>query len=426
MRRLLPLLSVVALGCNPGAFEDFVGAAAERVDDAGQRNEDAQVSPAADAAGVDARVVDASTVQDARTQDAIVEPTDAEVVDSGPAQPELDSCGQRRPRTQLAIADNGVTFAGSIAENPQVQPRWPTSVVAIDQDTWWLFGPAYRPSSVLLQTTDSITRAPRAMPYALAEAADAAPAPTPFLPALDVDRAQLASGEQLVHNTGNVMLTSERDGLLFYAVGALGAGLKVRSLGTRLADVHFEGGKATATPRSALVLGPTTTPFRHGVLAEGYVYLYGCVQNVFTAYDCVVARAPVAEAGVGASYQFRTTGGWSSDYTSATYVISGARDELSISFNPFLQRYLAVHLYGIAAQLNLSTSRQPDGPWEPLGVIELPPPEGGQITHYGGMEQPALAELCGRKLVLSYVFGRADNASELRRIEVLLREEPAP
>jgi hypothetical protein len=427
MRRLLPLLPLVTLGCNPGAFEDFVAAGGERAGDAATPVQDA-APDARDAAGpgLDAGgpASDASTSPPSApgTDDAQVRDAQAVPVDSGTPAPTIDECGQVRPRTPAQSAIQTVSMAGTIPQSDKVQPRWSTDLIVVGDDAWWLFGLAYRPSSLLIQSTDSITRTSRAMPFDLSEAAPDAPAPAPFLAPLDADRAQLLSGEQLVHNTGNVLLTSASDGLLFYDAGALGAGFAIRNLGTRVAKVHFEAGQARATPQAQLVFGPNMAPFRYGVRDGGYVYLYACPDNGFS-YECMVARAREEQATDGASYQFRTTGGWSSDFSAATIVMNGARDELSVSFNPYLQRWLAVHLFGFNAssELHLRTAPKPEGPWEPFGVIPLPPPEGGQIGHFGGIEHPELATLCGRKLALTYLFGRAGDVSELRRLEVLLR-----
>jgi Domain of unknown function (DUF4185) len=426
-----PLLMLASAACNPTDFDDLLG------------KETAPVEAGTREAGVLAdgsRTFDASRpgVMDAigdAARDAALRADAAVAVDSAVSKPDAqaglpmlpDLCGQLRPATPAESgidSDGGVVFLAALAQSALVQPRAVTDVSRLGDRYWWLFGTAFKLDSLLLENTDSISTAPLDRPYELAETLPGAGVPTSFLPASVVDRAQLSMYEQLQHVTGNLITTGFNDGLVFYSPGALSGdanGLALRPLGTRVASVHVDNQNAQVTPVSELLFGANAPSFRFGLRAEDYIYLYGCPKRSSDShFECLLARAPVNEATKAASYKFRTTGGWSNDLSAASAVLSDTRDEISVSYNPYLQRYLAVHLVWIEAKLRLQTAPRPEGPWETFADIPLPPPEGGQISHFAGVEHPELSARCGRQLSLTYMHARAVG-SELRRLEVNLR-----
>lgn len=437
LRTAYPLLLLASAACNPAAFDDLLSketsAADAAASDAGIRP-DASRAPDATLPGVMDAASDAATARDASSAvDANGEEErgegDSGANDGGSDAGQLvlpDLCGQIRPATpaQSGIDPNGgVTFPGALPQNTLLLSRAVSDVSRLGDRYWWLFTAAFKLNSLLLENTDSLSAAPLASPYELAEVQPDAGVPTSWLPALDADRAQLEIGEQLEHLTGNVIATGLSDGLAFYTPGALSGSnnvLVLRPLGTRVATVHVDNDGAHATPLPDLLFGASAPSFRYGLRAEEFIYLYGCPRRDSDGmYSCLLARAPVSEATQAASYKFRTTGGWSNDLSAASVVLDNARDDISVSWNPYLQRYLAVHLVWINAKLRLSTAPRPEGPWEQFAEIALPPPEGGQISHFAGVEHPELASRCGRQLVLTYLHARATN-SEVRRIEVTL------
>ncbi len=425
MRGLAPLSLLALAACAPGKFDHLVGAtSAANGDGGGALGSDASAdgSPASPDASLDA-----ARANDEAGAVLVDAGRDASTTASDAAPPPMrDECGQRLPSPeQFGFEDGGVAMLAPIALSTFVQPQYPTSVVTVGDEDWWLFKVGFAPNSVYATSTDSIAKAPKAMPYVLDVAAANAPAPTSFIPLTPADRDALASGELLMHETGNIMMTGPNDGLLFYAPTALGfkdGQLYPRGFGTRLANVHFENGSAQATALPTLVFGPDKPAFRYGIIDGGYVYLYGCSDAGFGTSTCVVARAPQAQAAQGASYQFLSSAGWSNDFTFAAPVLDRTRDDLSISYNPFLRRYLAVHQLGLASEIYLLTATAASGPWEPLGSITLPPPLQQGAAHAGALEQPALATQCGRRLVLTYLFSKNGSDNELRHIEVTLRE----
>jgi hypothetical protein len=413
----------VLSACSPHPFHELV----DPLEDAGAQPdaalvEDARTPPldAAIDATADATIDAQPRAPDAQHtggQDAMA-PRDAAALDA--ATFKLDGCGQRLPQTPAQSAIESVAEGGTIAQSARVLPRAPTDLARLGGRNWWLFPSAFLPS-LRLQATDSISGSTPQQPYALDEVGKL---PTSFLPALDADRTALRDGEQLTYQPGSLLATTGNDALAFYgpmaSSSAMGAFL-ARSLGTRVAKVHVDGDKASATPVSELLFSPGLPQFRFGLIDGGYVYLYGCSSDAFSDAYCKLARARRNDATRGASYQFRASGGWSNDFSAAVDVLGDARAELSISHNAYLNSYLAVHFAGLTSTVWLQTAPRPEGPWQKLDEIALDPPDGTQDAHSRAIEHPELAEQCGRKLVVTYLHAAAAG-NELRRLEVTLRQ----
>lgn len=426
------VLSLLLVACNPRSFDDFLAPAEAAERDAGTRRDASVIDAAAQEDTVNAEVDptplrDASSAQDGEAVDDV---DAAAEIDAGTqAGGTKDSCGQLRPAQPMrpGIEDGGVVFAGDIAQHPQLSARSVTDIVAFGGRYWWLFGPSFKANSWQLENTDSVTWSNEQQPYTLDEAKPNAPLPGVFIPAVEADRMVVGSNQQLTHLTGSVIVPPLfGDVLVFYAPSALSFTtdwFDLRALGTRVATIRVNGTQATATPLPQLLFGPDKLSFRFGLREGSYVYLYGCQRNSTGDSGCMVARAPLSQATNGANYQFRTSGGWSNDYSAAGYVLFNARDELSVSYNEFLRSFLAVHLRGNESVIVLQTAPRPEGPWQVLDEIQVPPPpSGGLPMHFTAVEHPELASQCGRKLVITYLHGSLP--SVLRRVEVTLRQAP--
>lgn len=98
---------------------------------------------------------------------------------------------------------------------------------------------------------------------------------------------------------------------------------------------------------------------------------------------------------------------WSRTVSEAADVegLSDFPNELSVSYNTYLNAYLAVHSVGISEKIRLSTAPSPWGPYTLLAEIGAPHQAFAQAFCYAGKEHPELAEQHGRIVYITY----ADN-----------------
>lgn len=152
----------------------------------------------------------------------------------------------------------------------------------------------------------------------------------------------------------------------------------------------------------------------HGAFdQDGFVYSYDCQTNPNAADEqtgaaheapCHALRVPRAKVHDGASYEAWDGTQWQSDYGRAVAVIDHVSGELSVAYNSYLGKYLAVHP-GRDAIL-VETAATPVGPFEtlPTGVLLQ------NNLVYLALEHASLRANCERTLYLSYVqFGSQDN-----------------
>ena len=98
---------------------------------------------------------------------------------------------------------------------------------------------------------------------------------------------------------------------------------------------------------------------------------------------------------------------WSEDVSKAADVegLDEFPNELSVSYNPYLGGYLAVHSIGINEKIRLSLAPNPWGPYRTIGEIGAPHRALAKAFCYAGKEHPELAQDNGRIIYLTYVDG---------------------
>jgi len=148
------------------------------------------------------------------------------------------------------------------------------------------------------------------------------------------------------------------------------------------------------------------------VVTEGdvdYVYVYGCqpnpgnpdeAQNGLHASPCRIARVPRNDAATGESYRYWTGMTWSADVSQAAVVLDHASSGLSVSYNAYLAKYLAVH-----SDVNSVVVRwadRPEGAWNMLGKFDTIMATGAFGSTFGAVELPALRDACQRVTYVSY------------------------
>jgi hypothetical protein len=151
-----------------------------------------------------------------------------------------------------------------------------------------------------------------------------------------------------------------------------------------------------------LFVAPEPQFVNGGVIVDGFVHLYGC-DPVPDAIDseCRVARAPLGQATARAAWQVWNGAAWSSDLRSGQTVLHGAPGQVSVSWNPYLGSYLAVHGAILSNEVVFHTAPHPEGPWSDARHL-FTGRHGSSQSDYAALEHPELARDAGRTLVVSY------------------------
>ncbi len=141
-----------------------------------------------------------------------------------------------------------------------------------------------------------------------------------------------------------------------------------------------------------------------------WLYLFGVVQDAHSVQQCYMARVKPGEIENFNSYEYLVTSSpeWSKNIIDANPVFTGMPNELSVSYNHYLKKYMAVHSLDLTGKIVARFSDQPYGQWsEPLELfqikserkINLPYP----VLIYAGKEHPELAEENGKIIYVTYI-----------------------
>ncbi|GAB4318122.1 MAG: hypothetical protein Kow0059_11410 [Candidatus Sumerlaeia bacterium] len=160
---------------------------------------------------------------------------------------------------------------------------------------------------------------------------------------------------------------------------------------------------------------------------DGFLYVFGVLKDAGGVQRCHVARVPSDRIEDRAAYEYLaepaperqgaahegsgTKGGpaWTGDPRRSVPIMSGMPNELSVSWNPRLGRYLAVHSLDLTGRIVGRTAPHPWGPWsEPVVLWTVVPPRlDYEVPYppliYAGKEHPELAEEDGRVIYVTYV-----------------------
>jgi hypothetical protein len=396
--------------CNPNAFDQLTDSA--RAVDSGPERSDAGESdraPGVNAgrgaapppATIDAGTRDAAVTHDA-TADAEAEIDDAAVspVDAG-----SDGCVPAADLDELQIQ---TTELGELAVPDLHEPR-AGPAVRIGQRVLWTFWVDGWSHGVWTDVP--------AEPLTATPALQAPAPPVPLLPAVAVPVNMTAS-------IGGAVAVSETEALIYFSsfyILQLGqVGLARVGLDATQAEVIHAAGELFRHPPPVDPQAPP--PWRprfyagalvHAEPDDTYVYVYACDPNPAapdelpggaSADPCRLARAPIAQASDGAAYRYWNGEDWDSNVDAARAVMDGVPGRLSVSYNAYLERFLAVHTAGASSRVTLRWADRPEGPFHPLGQFETLPANGAYGFTFEAIEQPALRDECHRTLFVTYTL----------------------
>ena len=153
-------------------------------------------------------------------------------------------------------------------------------------------------------------------------------------------------------------------------------------------------------------------------ISNGTLYAYGCDYN----NGCQLGKVDPSSAQDRSAWSFYAgNGNWSSNITDAISVFNDA-NILSISWNAYLQRYLAVYSPPFSQNVVLRTSENPEGPWssEIVAFVAMQPAGGGNV--YDALAHAEYDANGGQTIFVSYSRATpAPFSSEVRLVSVTLQ-----
>jgi len=152
--------------------------------------------------------------------------------------------------------------------------------------------------------------------------------------------------------------------------------------------------------------GAAVLPVREKNLA----YLYGVRKAADGTQNASVARVRLDALTDLAAYEYLAAAGptWSRDPAESVTLFVGPPNELSVSFNPYLGQYLAVHSMNLSGLIVGRTSPDPWGPWSdaiPLWRVHptRTPLTGFPNMIYAAKEHAELSREGGRIVYVTFI-----------------------
>ncbi len=138
-----------------------------------------------------------------------------------------------------------------------------------------------------------------------------------------------------------------------------------------------------------------------------WVYAAG-MRDTGGMHTCTLMRLPEAAPTLaGCEYYAggKTKPRWSRNPGDAVEVqgISNFPGELSISYNHYLGRYLALHTIGLSQKVQISLAEHPWGPYQPFAVVGARHRLFSKALCYAAKEHPELAEQNGKAIYFTFV-----------------------
>ncbi|HVZ40468.1 MAG TPA: DUF4185 domain-containing protein [Candidatus Kapabacteria bacterium] len=302
----------------------------------------------------------------------------------------------------------GVRELGTVAMPPNVIGRDGGFSGIVNGRLLWTFGDTfYNPSAADGSGFRSNTAALADLsnPLAATEPLDSAGAPWPFLAFTPQEQRYNDStgkpDERYALWTGSIIPDGERGALVFYEKLKVHAGtLNYEAIGCGIARMSRD---TTFAVRDTALLFTTPEPMLTlATVAGDTVYMYGGKNDGTPYAPVVIARVARSQIDRRSAYRFWDGGGWVEDYRRAAVILGFIPGDVSISWNPWLKSWLAVHSGFFANTIQMRTAPSPQGPWsDPVTMFTGADPAAGS-NDYAGKEQPHLAAEGGRRISVTY------------------------
>jgi len=154
---------------------------------------------------------------------------------------------------------------------------------------------------------------------------------------------------------------------------------------------------------------------------SGTLYVYGCkTPNNSGDQGCRVAKVAPANAQNRNAWMFYAgSGNWSSQLADAISVIPDA-NILSVSWNDYLQEYVAVYSPSFSQNVVMRTAPNPEGPWSSAETlfVAMQPIQGNVYDAHAHPEYDANG---GQTIFVTYSRATGTFSSEVRLVSVQLQ-----
>jgi len=213
---------------------------------------------------------------------------------------------------------------------------------------------------------------------------------------------------------GGLVPDKNGSGLAFYKKLYVKGPLDFPPIG--VGSAHFAPGKTTGVRDSGLLFTASEPQFVRPILYNGNVYLYGNLNNGDQTKPFGVARAPLGKATKRSAYKFWNGSQWVGTISATAKVFDQIPGAVTVSYNAYLQSFIAVHSGVFSNKVFIRTASKPEGPWSaPQELFTGMLPTGN--PNRAGQEHPELAKNGGKIIYVSY-YRPIGLQGELRLVEV--------
>ena len=339
---------------------------------------------------------------------------------------------------------------GAIPTNPDVLGRDGGYSALFQGYSVWLYGDTFiaKPNAAdqtLLSDSWSFTTNLNAQGgiTGFQEHLDSAGAPTMILPLTPAEQAfnqahninncqaQPCGGRWALWPSSIVVNPADNSALIFYmVVSAQPGNFNFQGIGTSVAtwqNIQEQPQRPTLNPpivqdHPDLLFAQNEPGFGSAsFISNGTLYAYGCDYNG----GCQLGKvAPSSAQDRGAWRFYAGNGNWSAQIGDAISVFNDA-NILSVSWNVFLQRYLAVYSPPFSQNVVMRTSMTPEGPWssEIVAFVAMQPTSGNV---YDALAHAEYDSNSGQTIYVSYSRSTpAPFSSEVRLVAVEFKSSNA-
>jgi hypothetical protein len=327
-----------------------------------------------------------------------------------------------------AIVVAEVDDLGAFPAPPTVVGRDGTTSALVGDQLVWTFGDTFLTKATLDDKTNvrSATAGwsdPDAA-LAITEPVDDAGVPIQFIPYTPAELAKNTSDplNGFALWPGAVIPTSATNAVVVFqhVLRQSGSGFTVDAIGT----ASITSG-ATQAARDAAFLFQSPDPlFGNGgvTVDSGNAYFFDCEQSGFDDH-CKLARVALASVTDRSAFEFWNGTAYVSDVTQAAWFMDGASYGMTITFNAWLGRWLAVYSKPLSDDVALRAADHIEGPWtDPEVIIHGSSFVVGDAgTNYLAREHSELQAEAGRELVIGYAHPLANFGGACRLARVILQ-----